>query len=147
MKKYQILLAEDNEGDILLTRECLEESGRNIELSVVRDGKEAQDFVSGIGAYTHAPAPDLILLDINLPKKTGLEVLQFIKGHDHLRCIPVILLTTSASDKDVSRAYCNYANAFIMKPTDAEVYFATMKSLTEFWLNAVSLPKINLQRI
>lgn len=141
MKTKHILLAEDNEGDILLTKECLEEAGGAIELSVVRDGKEAEDFVCRQGAYINALPPDLILLDINLPKKTGFDVLKYIRGNDDLQHIPVIILTTSGNDRDVNRAYCNYANAYIMKPVEADDYVAKIKALTDFWLHAAELPK------
>ncbi len=141
MKTKHILLAEDNEGDILLTKECLAEADGAIKLSVVRDGKEAEEFVCRQGPYINALPPDLILLDINLPKKTGIEVLKYIKGHADLKHIPVIILSTSGNEKDVNRACCNYANAYIVKPPEADDYLAKIKSLTDFWLHAAELPK------
>jgi chemotaxis family two-component system response regulator Rcp1 len=145
MDHIHILLVEDNEGDILLTKEALEEAKMLTTLSVVKDGKEAIDFVSRKGKYTEASLPDLILLDVNLPKKNGHEVLQYIKHDDGLKQIPVIILTTSSSEKDINLAYKNYANCFITKPVDANDFMSVITTIENYWTSIVKLPtkKIN----
>ena len=140
MKPIHILLVEDNEGDILLTREAFEEAKMFTNLDVVRDGKEAMDFLTRQGKYRDAEMPDLLLLDVNLPKKNGHEVLQFIKGHEDLKHIPVIILSTSSSPKDVNLAYNNYVNCFITKPVDANDFIRVITSIENFWISIVKLP-------
>ncbi|MEO6253422.1 MAG: response regulator, partial [Ferruginibacter sp.] len=118
MKAIHILLVEDNEGDIMLTTEALEEGKIANKISIVKDGKHAIDFLNKKGDYENETLPDLILLDINLPKKNGHEVLQYIKHDDGLKQIPVIMLTTSSSEKDILESYKNYVNCYITKPVD-----------------------------
>ncbi len=118
MAPIHILLVEDNEGDILLTREAFEEAQILVNLSVVKDGKEAMDFLTRHGGHKDAQHPDLILLDVNLPKKNGHEVLQFIKEDEDIKQIPVIMLTTSSSERDINLSYYYHANCFITKPVD-----------------------------
>ncbi|MBC7722024.1 MAG: response regulator [Pedobacter sp.] len=135
MIPIHILLVEDNEGDIILTTEALEEGSITSTLSVVRDGKLAIDFLTQTGNYTDALLPDLILLDINLPKKNGHEVLRFIKSIDHLKHIPVIMLTTSSSEKDIEMAYNNLANCYITKPVDVGDFMAAIAKIEDFWVS------------
>lgn len=142
MQIIHVLLVEDNEGDILLTREALEEAKIHVELSVVRDGKEAIDFMNKQGKYTDRVLPDLILLDVNLPKKNGQEVLQYIKGHEFLKHIPVIMLTTSSSEKDINLSYNNFVNCFITKPVDVNEFLKVVTAIENFWLSVVKLPTI-----
>jgi len=142
MKAIHILLVEDNEGDIMLTREALEEAKIHIILSVVKDGKEAMDFVSKQGKYTDVVLPDLLLLDVNLPKKNGHEVLQFIKGNKFLKHIPVIMLTTSSSEKDINFSYNNFANCYITKPVEVNEFLAVVANIENFWISIVKLPTI-----
>lgn len=139
MDPVTILLVEDNEGDILLTREALEDAKIHVNLVVVNDGKEAIDFLNRYGKYTGAVSPDLLLLDVNLPKKNGLEVLQHVKGTHNLKHIPVIMLTTSSSPKDIDECYRNYANCYITKPIDANDFLAVIASIENFWISIVKL--------
>jgi CheY-like chemotaxis protein len=140
MESIHILLVEDNEGDILLTTEAFEDAKIYNTMSIARDGKEAVLFLNKEGKHADAQSPDLILLDVNLPKKNGHEVLQYIKGSDHLKHIPVIMLTTSTSEKDVIKAYRNYANCFITKPVEVEDFLKVVASIENFWIKIVQLP-------
>jgi CheY-like chemotaxis protein len=135
-----ILLVEDNEGDVLLTREALEEVGMNINLSVLKDGKQAIDFLSQSGENAGSTLPDIMLLDINLPKKNGHEVLQYVKENEILKHIPVIMLTTSSSERDINLTYTNHANCFITKPSDVNDYIEAVSVIANFWLNICKLP-------
>lgn len=141
MTNVHILLVEDNEGDILLTKEALNE-GNSIKkkISIASDGEEAINFLNKVGKYSAEDSPDLILLDINLPKKNGIEVLQYIKNSATLRHIPVIILTTSSSELDVISAYNNLANCFITKPMMLDDFFTLMTNLKNFWFSVVRLP-------
>ncbi len=141
MRKRHILLVEDNEGDILLTTEALEENGFDHELSVVKDGGEALEFIFKQGNYEKAKTPNLIFLDINIPKKNGHEVLQLIKQDDRTKHIPVVMLTTSSSKTDISQAYKNHANCYLIKPVDASKFSQIMHCLESFWFNIVTLPE------
>lgn len=143
MKEVNILLVEDNEGDILLTTEALQEGKIINKIEVVRDGKKAMDFLLKTGEYTSRGTPDIILLDVNLPKKNGHEVLQFIKNNDQLKHIPVIMLTTSSSKSDINKSYENYANCYITKPVDSEGFVRAIKSMEDFWMHVVKLPSNN----
>lgn len=140
MKDMHILLVEDNEGDILLTQEALHEIDAIRKISIAKDGKEALQFLSKSGRFMNADTPDLILLDINLPKIDGKEVLQRIKQDEQLRTIPVIILTTSSSDKDIFDTYNNHANCFITKPVDYNNFMDVIKTLESFWINTAQLP-------
>lgn len=140
MKSINILLVEDNEGDILLIREALEDGKIYNSISVVRDGEKAIHFLEKKGDYENAKMPDLVLLDINLPRKNGHEVLDFIKGSDRFRHIPVIMLTTSSSENDISRSYNHHANCYITKPVDVEEFIKAVTKIEQFWIEIVSLP-------
>lgn len=141
MKEVHILLVEDNEGDILLTLDAFEESKIKTRISVVRNGAEALDFLYLKGAYKDESRPDLILLDINLPIYNGHEVLKKIKEDATLKKIPVIILTTSASQKDINRAYESYGNSYITKPIDMDDFLKVILKIEEFWLQLSKLPK------
>ena len=135
-----ILLVEDNPGDVRLMREAFTANGMSKSLSVVDDGEQALSFLTRTGRYTSAPRPDLIFLDLNLPRKDGREVLAEIKTSNDLRCIPVIVLTTSESESDVQRAYELHANCYVKKPTDLDEYLTVVKACESFWLHVVRLP-------
>ena len=141
MNSIHILLVEDNEGDIFLITEALEEGKIVNKISVSKDGKEAIDFLEKKGKYKNEETPDLILLDVNLPKKNGHEVLEYIKTSENLKQIPVIMLTTSSSDKDVLLSYKHHANCFITKPLDVNNFLTIVVSIESFWINIVKLPK------
>ncbi|RIH88069.1 Response regulator rcp1 [Calidithermus terrae] len=136
----EILLVEDNPGDVELTREALAEAKVRNRLHVVGDGVEALNFLRGKGAYAQAPRPDIILLDLNLPKKGGLEVLTELKSDPALKEIPVVILTTSQAEEDIVRSYQQYANCYISKPVDFEAFMQVVRSLEDFWLAIVRLP-------
>ncbi len=140
MKRIHILLVEDNEGDILLTTEALEEGKIINKVSVVKDGKLAIDFLNNKEPYADVEIPSLILLDINLPKKNGHEVLKYIKGSEKFRHIPIIMLTTSSSEKDIHEAYNHYANCFITKPGDVDEFMEAVTKIENFWISIVQLP-------
>ena len=139
MRPIHILLVEDNEGDILMTREALEDAKILTRLTVVKDGKEAIDFFCPPGKHTPKTLPDLVLLDVNLPKKNGHEVLKFLKGDEALKHIPVIMLTTSSSQKDINLAYSNYANCYITKPVEAEEFLSVVRAIEDYWITVVKL--------
>jgi len=141
MKNIHILLVEDNEGDILLTTEALEEKKIVNKISVARDGQEALDFVLKQGKFKDAQTPDLILLDVNLPKKNGHEVLQVIKTTESIQQIPVIMLTTSSSEKDINMSYKHHANCYITKPVEVGAFLEAITTIEDFWLTIVKLPK------
>ena len=143
MKPVHILLVEDNEGDILLTTEALQECKIINEVSVVRNGKLALDFVYKKGDYETVLNPDIILLDINLPLKNGIEVLQTLKSDDSKKHIPIIMLTTSSSKNDINKSYNHHANAYITKPVGVTEFLEAILGLENFWLNIVQLPKSN----
>lgn len=140
MKSIHILLIEDNEGDILLTKEAFEDAKILNQLSVARDGQQAIQFLEKMAPFTEVETPDLILLDVNLPKKNGHEVLQYIKGSKALKHIPVIMLTTSVSEKDISKSYENHANCYITKPVEVEDFLNVISSIEDFWIKIVQLP-------
>ena len=135
-----ILLVEDNPGDVRLTQEALRESKLLNELHVVNDGEEAMAFLRREDRYVDAPRPGLILLDLNLPKKDGREVLAEIKSDEHLKAIPVVILTTSSADIDIVKTYENHANCFITKPVNLDQFLIIVKSIEAFWFNIVQLP-------
>ena len=137
----EILLVEDNPGDVRLVMEAFKEGKYHHHLSVVTDGEEAIAFLHQRGCFSDAPRPKLVLLDINLPKKNGLEVLKEIKRDETLRCIPVIVLTASQASHDISHAYMSHANCFITKPMDLEAFIEVIHHIEDFWLSIVELPK------
>jgi CheY-like chemotaxis protein len=139
-RAIEILIVEDNPGDVRLTMEALKDSKVRNNLSVVGDGEEGLAFLRREGKYAHAPRPDLILLDLNLPKKDGREVLAEIKADEQLRRIPVVILTTSQAEEDVLKAYNLYANCYVTKPVDLDQFIKVVKSIEDFWLTIVKLP-------
>jgi chemotaxis family two-component system response regulator Rcp1 len=139
-KPIEILLVEDNPGDVRLAREVLRDARVHNRISTVKDGVEALAFLRHTGTYAGAPRPDLILLDLNLPRKDGREVLADIKADQDLRRIPVIVLTTSQDERDVLGAYESYANCYIVKPVDLEQFIAVVESIEQFWFQIVHLP-------
>lgn len=144
MKPIHILLVEDNDGDILLTTEALHEGKIQNSISIAKDGWEAIQFLEKNGKYKNEPTPDLILLDVNLPKMNGHEVLKNIKSNDKLKHIPVIMLTTSSAEKDVFQSYQNHANCYITKPVELNDFLEVVTSIENFWVTVVQLPtKIN----
>ena len=140
VKAINILLVEDNPGDSDLAREALESSKMNNNLQVVDDGEKAMAFLRQEGSYADAPRPDLILLDLNLPKKDGRQVLAEIKSDEHLKRIPVVILTTSRAEEDVLKTYNLHANCYITKPIDLNQFLHVVKSIEDFWLSIVVLP-------
>ncbi|MGD9647428.1 MAG: response regulator [Pirellulales bacterium] len=141
-KAVEILLVEDNPGDVRLTLEALHEGKVKNNLVVARDGEEALAVLRRQGPHAGAPRPDLILLDLNLPKKDGREVLAEIKADDDLKCIPVVVLTTSKSEEDVLRSYQLNANCYITKPVDLEQFIRVVRAIEDFWLTLVVLPHV-----
>jgi CheY-like chemotaxis protein len=139
MRPVNILLIEDNEGDILLTTEALEESKIINEIKLIKDGKTAIDFFTAL--KSKEDFPDLVLLDINLPKINGHEVLMFIKTNERIKSIPVIILTTSSSERDVMLAYNNYVNCYITKPINVTDFIDAIIKMEDFWINIVTTPK------
>ncbi len=136
----EILLVEDSAADVRLTKEALKEAKVHNRLNVVEDGVKAMEFLLRKGAYTDAPRPDLILLDLNLPRKDGREVLAEIKASDRLKQIPVVVLTTSLAEEDIIRAYDLHANCYITKPVDFEQFMKVVQTIEDFWLTVVRLP-------
>ena len=139
-RPIEILLVEDNPGDVRLTMEALKEGKLRNNLSVVGDGVEALALLRREGRFADSVRPDLILLDLNLPKKSGLEVLADIKADEDLRRTPVVILTTSEAEQDIVKSYNLYANCYISKPVDLEQFMKVVKSVEEFWLTIVKLP-------
>lgn len=138
--KPRILLVEDNPGDIRLTQEALKVSQLEIYLDVVSDGEQAVDFLLKRNKFTDAIRPHIVLLDLNLPKKNGIEVLKEIKAHEELKKIPVIVLTTSDADHDISKAYSLHANCYILKPVDFDDFAKVIQLIEMYWFNTVQLP-------
>jgi chemotaxis family two-component system response regulator Rcp1 len=139
-KLMNILLVEDNPADVLLTMEALREGNTPHEINAVNDGLEALDYLRSEGRYAGAVCPDIIFLDINLPKKNGFEVLKEIKEDPALKLIPVIILTTSSSRKDIVKAYALCANCYITKPIDLDDFFKIIRSIENFWFTVARLP-------
>jgi CheY-like chemotaxis protein len=136
----EILLVEDNPGDVRLTVEALREAKVRNNLNVASDGVEAMEFLRRVGDHANAPLPDLVLLDLNLPRKDGREVLQEIKTDPELTLIPVVVLTTSQAEQDVLRSYQLHANAYVTKPVDLDQFLQVVRSIESFWLEIVRLP-------
>ena len=141
-RSIEVLLVEDNPGDVRLTMEVLKEEKMLLHVSVVGDGEEALAFLRKEGKYASAAQPDLILLDLNLPKKDGREVLAEIKGDPHLMLIPVVVLTTSTAEQDVLKTYELHANCYIKKPVDFEQFTRVVKLIEDFWFTVVVLPSM-----
>lgn len=137
----EILLVEDNAGDVRLTQEALEEARVPNRLHVAQDGIAAVQFLKKQKPFAGVPEPDLVLLDLNIPKRSGFEVLDQIKSDPYLRHIPVIVLTSSSAEGDVLRSYQSYANSYVTKPADLEQYFKVVEIIDEFWLSTVRLPR------
>jgi CheY-like chemotaxis protein len=146
-KVIDVLLVEDDEGDVLMTREAFEYYKINNRLHVVSDGEQALHFLRKLGPYADAPRPGLILLDVNLPRRSGLEVLAEIKQDPDLLVIPVVMLTTSRAEEDILRSYSLHANAFVTKPVDFEHFIEAVKQIDNFFLQLVCLPFLPAQTI
>jgi len=143
MMERTILLVEDNSGDQRLTQEALKSGNRTSHrLDMVHDGVEAMNYLRQKGKYAGVPRPSLIILDLNLPRKDGREVLAEVKQDSVLRRIPVVVLTTSKADEDIYKSYDYHANCYITKPVDLDRFFAVINAIEEFWLNTVELPEI-----
>ncbi|TFF34739.1 response regulator [Mucilaginibacter psychrotolerans] len=138
MKSVHILLVEDNEGDILLTTEALDDSKIVNNITVIKDGKAAINYFAALSSG--AQKPDLVLLDVNLPKKSGHEVLQYIKNHNNFKHIPVIMLTTSSAEQDILTAYREHVNCYITKPIDVTDFIKAVAKIEDFWINIVTIP-------
>ena len=137
----EILLVEDSPGDARLTRECLKDAKIRNNLHLVEDGEDALEFLNRRGVWSAAPRPDLILLDLNLPRMDGKEVLARIKADERFKRIPVVILTVSKAEEDVLRTYDLHANCYIVKPIDLDQFFKVVHSIEEFWLTVVRLPQ------
>jgi two-component system, chemotaxis family, response regulator Rcp1 len=137
----EVLMVEDSAGDVRLTREAFKDAKMYINLHVASDGAEAMAFLGREGEHASVPRPDLILLDLNLPKKDGRQVLDEIKRSPTLKSIPVVILTTSASEADILRSYQLHANCYITKPVDLDGFLKVVKSIDSFWLSVVKLPR------
>lgn len=135
-----VLLVEDDPGDELMTREAFEHNKVGNSLHVVRDGAEALDFLHQRGDHVGAPRPDLVLLDLNLPKRDGREVLEEIKAHPELAAIPVVVLTTSSAEEDINNSYELHANAYVTKPVDFEQFIGAIREIDDFFVSVVRLP-------
>ena len=141
-KATTILLIEDNPGDVRLTQEAFKEGSKNVSLDVVMDGVEAINYLYKNGSYSDKKSPDLILLDLNLPKMDGREVLQKVKSDDNLRRIPIIVLTTSDADQDILKSYNLHVNCYLNKPVDFDKFFDIIQKIEDFWLTTAILPSM-----
>jgi two-component system, chemotaxis family, response regulator Rcp1 len=137
----EILLIEDNPGDICLTQEAIQEYKMKNNLTVIEDGESAMKFLFRKPPYEKAPRPDLILLDLNLPRKDGREILQEVKADPELSVIPVVVLTSSEADKDIMASYVSHANCYIKKPLDFDKFVEVVKGIEDFWFSIVRLPR------
>ncbi len=137
----EILLAEDSEDEIILIEEAIKDSNiEGVKLNYVKNGVEVMNYLRNIGRYASCPFPDLLLLDLNMPKKNGHEVLEEIKKDDKLKLLPVIVLSTSQSEGDIGRSYANHANSYISKPSDYNEFKVVIRSIEDYWLRNVILP-------
>jgi len=139
-KPTEVLLVEDSPGDVRLTQEAFHDANQSIHLHVATDGAEAMAFLRHEGAHVNAPRPDIILLDLNLPKMDGREVLDHIKKNDNLKTIPIVILTTSEAEVDIVKSYQLRANCYLSKPVRLDDFEALVKSINDFWLTEVKLP-------
>ena len=139
----EILMVEDNPGDVRLTQEALRDAKVNVNMSVMMDGISALAFLNREGSYANAPEPDLILLDLNLPLKSGFEILTEIKQNERLRQIPVVILTSSQAERDIVKSYNLHANAYVSKPVDLDQFINVIQAIEDFWFEIVKLPKSN----
>ncbi len=139
-KPVEILLVEDNPGDVRLTKEAFKEAKVRNNINVVMDGVEAMAYLRREGEYAEAIRPDIVLLDLNLPKKDGREVLAEVKADDDLKRIPVVILTTSKAEEDIVKTYNLHANCYITKPVDLDQFMIVVKTIEDFWLSIVKLP-------
>ena len=146
MDKKIILLVEDNPDDVDLTLMAFEKSNIGNEVVVARDGVEAVDFLTHAGIFANAERPDIILLDLNLPRMSGREVLERVKESESLRTIPIIILTTSEAEHDIMNAYSAHANCFVTKPVDLDQFMGVLRSVMEFWCNVVKLPPMTYSK-
>jgi CheY-like chemotaxis protein len=140
---FSILIAEDNPTDVMIMREAMDSAKFKIELHVVVDGVQALQFLRRMGSYKDSPRPDLILLDLNMPRKNGHEVLAEIKVDPEFKNIPVVMLTTSQAEDDLARAYANHVNCYIRKPVDFENFVEVVRGIEQFWFTIVTLPKVH----
>jgi two-component system, chemotaxis family, response regulator Rcp1 len=137
----EVLLVEDSPGDVRLTQEAFHGANPSVHLNIATDGVEAMAFLRNEGAYTHAPRPDLILLDLNMPRMDGRQVLAQIKQHGVLKTIPTVILTTSDAEADVEKSYQLQANCYLRKPVELEVFERLVRSISDFWLTEARLPQ------
>lgn len=140
VKDVEILLVEDNPGDVLLTQEALSEAKVENTVHWARDGVEALAFLQKQPPFTGAPRPDLIFLDLNLPRKSGHEVLAFLKGDRRFKRIPVVILTSSSAEADIARSYEHHANCYVTKPVDLDNFMRVIREMDHFWMKVVTLP-------
>ena len=140
-RPVEILLVEDNPGDVRLTQEALKDGRVMVNLTVAMDGVEAMEILRGAGSHAGKVKPDLIVLDLNLPRKNGREVLEEIKADDELKRIPVIVMTTSKAEADIHKAYNLNANCYVTKPVDLDEFLNVVRSIEDFWLTIVTLPR------
>ena len=138
-KRKRLLLVEDNPGDIRLTQEAIKECQIDIDMDVISDGDKVMSFLNKEGEYADAEKPDIIMLDLNLPKRNGIEILREIKGSQKLKRIPVIAVTTSEADHDIFMAYDTFANAYILKPVDFDDFTRVIQQMDAFWFRTVKL--------
>ena len=141
MKNVSILLVEDNPADVVLTKQSFEKSKLAVTLSVTVDGEEALEYLNREGKYSDVESPDMILLDLNLPKVDGREVLAYVKSNEDLKKIPVVVLTSSMADQDIVESYAKGANCYVQKPVDFETFKDIISKVEEFWFTVVKLPK------
>ena len=145
VKAIEVLLVEDNPGDVLLTKEALHEGKANFNIHVVSDGEEALKFLFREDQYKESPVPNIVILDLNLPKIGGREVLAKIKSDRRLKSIPVVILATSESEEDIHKSYDLHANCYVTKPIDFETFSTAIRFIQDFWMSVVRLPQIQME--
>lgn len=142
MNQFEVLLIEDNEGDVTLITEALDSFDYEIHCTIQKDGEKAIHYLEGTLTGKESDSPDLIILDLNLPRKNGFEVLEFIKTHHILKVIPTIVFTTSSSQKDITACYQRHANCYITKPAEIESYLEVLQGVQQFWIEIVRVPSV-----